>query len=88
MLIAPCCIYLQWVAWRGHDATHRDSRRRICEHLAEMSLIGQPAIRGDLRERCVGRQHQTLSALHSPSHHIAMRRVAHAIAESAAEMGG
>ena len=53
-----------------------------------MRLIGQPAIRGDLRERGAGRQHQTLRVFHSPPHHIAMRRVAQAIPESAAEMEG
>jgi hypothetical protein len=29
MLIAPC-FYCQWAASRGRDATHPDSRRRIC----------------------------------------------------------
>ena len=53
-----------------------------------MRLVGYSTIRGGLHKRRVSRQHQTLRALHSPPHHIAVRRVAQTISESADEVGG
>jgi hypothetical protein len=85
-LIAP--LVLSGYGRAGATPRTRTLACESSEQLAEMSLVGQPAIRGDLPEGCVGQQHQTLRALHSPSHHIGMRHFAQAIPENAAEVEG
>jgi hypothetical protein len=53
-----------------------------------VGLIGEAAIRGDLPERGIGRQHHLLSLLHSPAHHVSVWRVIEVLPECSAEVGG
>jgi hypothetical protein len=56
------------------------------ERSIEVGLIRQTAFNRDLRERQVRLQHQALSALNSPAHHISVRRFVETFPKGPAEV--
>src|SRR4051812_29185180 len=54
------------------------------EQLAEVRLVGHATQGRNLAERFTAAQHEALSAIHAPAHHIRVGRVAQALLEGAA----
>jgi len=59
---------------------------QLTKQTRHMRLIRQTAIKRDLSERHIGREHQALRALHAPAHQVRMRWSAEALAERPHEM--